>query len=132
MNKKLERFHVYFYGPAKGPLETSFEEAQARLEEEPRLHFEPDGSFVWSLDAKEQLYGMLYDAQGRLQYAELQGNCTAVVWQRLVRLIIGKHRDGKPLESEHQVMMLPERILKDLHAFEQTTWNEGQTDELSG
>ncbi|TWU41597.1 hypothetical protein Q31b_30480 [Novipirellula aureliae] len=128
MDKKLERFHVYFYGPGKGPIETSFEEAQARLEQEPRLHFEPDGSFVWSLDAKEQVYGMLYDAQGRLQYAELQGLCTLQTWQQLVGLVgglVGGEREAiKTTVSDYQVMMLPDRILKDLHAFEEKTWME--------
>ncbi|TWT82680.1 hypothetical protein CA13_41430 [Planctomycetes bacterium CA13] len=112
----MQPFHVYLYGPSQGPIATSFEDAADRLEQEPRLHFEPDGSFVWSLDAKEQIYGMLYDAQQQLQYVDLQGHCRLEIWQRLIVAIAGESAD------KCEVMVIPSRELKDLQAFERSKW----------
>jgi hypothetical protein len=63
------------------PMPVSFEEACSALSELPRLHIEPDGSFVWvsARDAVRpwQVDGMLYDRGGRLLYVELKGRCPA-------------------------------------------------------
>lgn len=110
-------FHLYLYGPENGPIESSFEAAAERLEMLELLHFEPDGSFVWMRDSgKQQIYGMLYDAAGRIQYGELQGKCEYLTWQRLVTAIAGD--PSQPLF----VMLLPERQLQNLQSFEASCW----------
>ncbi len=110
-------FHLYLYGPEKGPIDTSFEAAAERLERLELLHFEPDGSFVWTRDSgKQQIDGMLYDAAGRLQYVELQGKCALPTWQRMVTAIRGA------LSDDLVVMLLPQRQLQDLQTFEAIHW----------
>ncbi|HZZ30169.1 MAG TPA: hypothetical protein VFE46_19380 [Pirellulales bacterium] len=56
----------------------SFEEAGAALEKLERLHFEPDGSFVWVSardEAPWQVDGNLFDRAGRLLFVDLKGTC---------------------------------------------------------
>ncbi len=113
----MNPFHLYLYGPEKGPIETSFEEASERLQQLELLHFEPDGSFVWIRDSgQQQIYGMLYDAQGQIQYGELQGKCNQQTWTRLIDAIRGDFSEGL------WVMLLPERRLQDLQSFETEQW----------
>ena len=110
-------FHIYLYGPGEGPIRSSFEAAQVRLETLERLYFEPDGSFVWSRDGgAQQVYGMLYDAVGLIQYGELRGHCERSTWSQLVEAIAGEA--GQPL----LVMRLPERELQNLQSFEAELW----------
>ena len=67
-------FHAYLYGPDRKPLETSLESAKERLEELPGLFFELDGSFAWMQErGNNEIYGILYDAGGRIQYCDLHG-----------------------------------------------------------
>ena len=114
----MSPFHLYLYGPSLGPIETSFEEAESRLIELPMLCFEPDGSFVWAQSGgHEQVYGMLYDAGGRLQYCDLQGRCSYQNWQSLCVAITGDPNHAL------EVMLLPHRELKDLQSFEETHWD---------
>ena len=111
-------FHLYLYGPMRGPIQSSFEEAESRLIELPLLHFEPDGSFVWIRDAgKQQIYGMVYDARGRIQYCELQGHCMHPTWKVLCEAIAGA--GGL---DDFEVMLLPEQRLQDLQTFEEILW----------
>jgi hypothetical protein len=108
-------FHVYLLGKNQGPIETSFEDAERRLKDLPLLHFEPDGSFVWILEAgKEQIYGMLYDAAGKLRYCDLQGHCTEATWVRLREAITGGRNEGL------MVSLLIENELQDLQSFEKS------------
>ncbi|MBX3423483.1 MAG: hypothetical protein KF752_18160 [Pirellulaceae bacterium] len=74
-------------------MEHSFERACEMLEQLPRMHIEPDGSFVWTADgpwgdraAREawQVDGMLYDFGGRLARVELKGSCPRQAWLALV------------------------------------------------
>lgn len=110
-------FHLYLYGPGQGPIETSFEAAEARLIELPRLYFEPDGSFVWAIDqGRQQVFGMIYDAANRIQYVELRGQCDLTTWQSLVFAINGCRR------IDLEVLKLPERQLQNLQSFERTEW----------
>ncbi len=109
----VHSFHVYLYGPQQGPIETSFEEAEARLSRLPKLHFEPDGSFVWARrQGSEQVFGMLYDAGGKLRYCDLRGHCDLAMWRELCRAIGGDQLKGL------QVLRLPEQVLQDLQSFE--------------
>lgn len=73
-------------------MDCSFEEAVDKLSQIPRLFIEPDGSFVWTgnsageqseLGPQWHLFGMLYDAHGRMNRVELQGTCPLVCWQAL-------------------------------------------------
>ncbi len=106
-------FHLYLYGPNQGPIESGFEEAQSRLTQLPLLHFEPDGSFVWIRQSgQEQIYGMLYDAEGKIRYCDLQGKCSRQTWRDLCQAITGGPVEGL------EVLRLPERSLQDLQTFE--------------
>jgi hypothetical protein len=68
-------------------MRVSFEQAADRLQQLPRLFFEPDGSFVWvgqDQDRHWQVDGQLTDRDGRLLYAELRGSCPAQAFDRLL------------------------------------------------
>lgn len=107
-------FHIHLCGPKRGPIQTSFEAAEERLKQLPLLHFEPDGSFVWIRDAgDQQIYGMLYDANEKLRYCELQGHCCLATWQELRDAITGGNNQGL------QAVWLTEERLQDLQTFEQ-------------
>ena len=109
----MNPFHLYLYGPQKGAIDSSFEAAESRLSALEWLHFEPDGSFVWIHDeGQQQIYGMLYDADGQIQYGELQGKCRLATWRRLIDAIRGDS------DQELFVMRLPERRMQDLQNFE--------------
>jgi hypothetical protein len=109
----MKPFHIYVYGPEQGAIDSSFEAAETRLSALELLHFEPDGSFVWIHDeGQQQIYGMLYDANGQIQYGELQGKCQLATWRRLIEAIRGDS------EQELFVMRLPERQMQDLQSFE--------------
>ncbi len=110
----MTQFHLHLYGPSRGPIETSFEESEARLRELPRLHWEPDGSFVWTGESgNQQIYGMVYDRGGRIQYCDLQGDCSLQMWQELCQAIRG---DSK---QELELLLLPGGELQTLQTFEQ-------------
>jgi len=110
-------FHIYLYGPDQGPIDSSFEETQSRLEMLPRLHFEPDGSFVWALDSgKQQVFGMIYDAGGKIQYTELRGRCAPETWSELCFAITGSR------SVELEILQLPDRQMQDLQSFEKSVW----------
>ncbi len=69
------------------PLGVSFEQAANALELFPRMHVEPDGSFVWvsSLEeeAASQVDGNLYDRDGSLIAIDLKGTCGQTQLSRL-------------------------------------------------
>lgn len=112
----VAEFHLYLYGPNRSPLATSFEAAAQRLERLERLHFEPDGSFVWARrQGLEQVFGMLYDAGGQLQYVDLRGRCRRETFAELIAAISGSL-------GEMSVVQLPEGSLQDLQSFESNLW----------
>lgn len=112
---QMTPFHLYLYGPSQGPIATSFEDVELRLAKVERLHFEPDGSFVWSSKGgSEQVFGMVYDAAGKVQYFELRGHCRLQQWQFLCETLVGASSDGL------EVLMLPHRELQDLQTFEES------------
>lgn len=110
-------FHLYLYGPNQGPIDSSFEQAESRLTDLQRLHFEPDGSFVWSIDDRQQIFGMIYDAAGKIQYCELRGQCDLQSWRDLCFAIT-----GIPVKAG-EVLKLPEQRVQDLQNFENTMWS---------
>lgn len=107
-------FHVHLYGADCGPLTSRFDEVAERLRALPRLHFEPDGSLLWS-GQRWQVGGMIYDREGTLQYADLQGRCPRERWQLLVRQIAGP-------TPRLSVLRLSDHALHDLQTFEKSTW----------
>ena len=65
---------------ALGGFPASFEEVEAAYGREPRMFFEPDGSFVWRSSTDEptwQVDGLVFDRDGRVRYVELKGTCPA-------------------------------------------------------
>jgi len=70
------------------PLRVTFDQAADRLAAFPRLHLEPDGSFVW-VSAEDspvawQVDGNLYDRGDSLNHVEIKGTCVAEELQRLL------------------------------------------------
>ena len=109
----MNPFHLYLYGPGQGPISTTFEDVEHRLASLERLYFEPDGSFVWSSQGgQEQIFGMVYDAAGQVQYVELRGNCRRTSWQGLLEALTGGQT------SDLRVLLLPRRELQELQTFE--------------
>ncbi|MGB7324820.1 MAG: hypothetical protein WBD31_08100 [Rubripirellula sp.] len=122
-NEAICPFHIYLYGNDRGPIPTSFEASAVRLEALPLLHFEPDGSFVWCRDrGEQQIYGMLYDAAGQIQYCEIQGKCSLSTWIELRSAITGEPATADPAIGL-QAMRLPEQELQELQGFEKTVWH---------
>jgi hypothetical protein len=118
-HESMTPFHLYLYGPSRGPIETSFEEVEARLIRLPLLHFEPDGFFVWTrCSGQQQVSGTIFDAQCKIQYCDLRGQCDHQMWQELCVAIAGGPRDGL------EVLLLPNRQLQDLQSFEKSHWPE--------
>lgn len=65
------------------PLGVSFDSLGRRIESEPQIYFEWDGSFVWvSPNGRNdwQVDGMIYDAGDEVQYVEWKGYCDAPAW----------------------------------------------------
>ncbi|MCG8448991.1 MAG: hypothetical protein MI725_05365 [Pirellulales bacterium] len=80
----LYRFHVNVFGQ---PFACTWEEVAARLQELPRMIFEPDGSWIWSGASgadRWQVDGHLYDFDDRLHRVELHGNCPKEMFDRLL------------------------------------------------
>lgn len=75
-------------GEQSDAFSLSFEAASEALADLPRLHVEPDGSFVWRSESSEPLWqvdGNLYDREGRLLYVTLQGGCPENYFDKLLR-----------------------------------------------
>jgi hypothetical protein len=72
------------------PLGVSFEKAVQMLDTFPRMHVEPDGSFVWVSSSDEpsawQVDGNLADRNGSLIAIELKGTCRATQLARLLEV----------------------------------------------
>ncbi|MBP90637.1 MAG: hypothetical protein CMJ64_28660 [Planctomycetaceae bacterium] len=83
------------------PLPVTFDQAADQLESFPRLHFEPDGSFVWVSDSDSpvawQLDGNLYDRGDSVNHVEIKGSC---VPDELRRLLDVFSDDDSPLMFE--------------------------------
>lgn len=85
------RFEFLLYGSNEGPFETDFESMLARLEMLPRMFVELDGSFVWKPNGERtwQIDGMVYDANGRVQYVDLKGQAPSAMWESLFENLAG-------------------------------------------
>lgn len=67
-------------------MNVTFEAFADQLQSFDRLHFEMDGSFVWtgSTPLPWQLDGMVYDLGQQIQRIELKGQCPKAEWQKLL------------------------------------------------
>ena len=97
------------------PLPVTFERVADLLEAFPRLHFEPDGSFVWvspnDAAVAWQLDGNLYDRGDWLNHVEIKGTCVVAELQRLLAVFSA----GAKLMIEHvplAVFVTEEELLK--------------------
>ncbi len=113
----IASFEIHLAGEGGGPLTSGFEEAAARMASIDRLDLEPDGFFVWMIDAAtgRQLSGMLYDDGRQLQYVHIRGNC---LWQDLQQLVQQICSRG----AAFCVTELPSGRLQDLQTFKHHTW----------
>jgi hypothetical protein len=85
-------FHVnLFAAPRDKSFDCTWEEAAGRLEQLPRMIFEPDGSFVISgadeTGRRWQVDGHLFDFAGRLHRMEIRGQCPSAGFDELLRCI---------------------------------------------
>lgn len=115
----VAKFEIHLSGPGGAALPVGFEDAAERLTGIDRVDLEPDGHFLWMIDAQEgrQLAGMLYDDGDRLQYVHLQGRCGWEDFQRFLDHLAPGHRD-------YRVTQLPEGRLQGLHTFRTAMWPE--------
>lgn len=110
-------FEIHLAGEGGGPLPSGFEDAAARMASIDRLDLEPDGFFVWMIDAPtcRQLSGMLYDDGRQLQFVHIHGNC---LWQDLQRLLL----QICDKDAAFCITRLPSGQLQDLQTFQAETW----------
>jgi hypothetical protein len=97
------------------PLPVTFELAAERLEAFPRMHLEPDGSFVWVSASNAavawQVDGNLYDRGDRLNHVEIKGTCLP---EQLLRwLAVFRDEDARRLllEDLPLAVFVPEQEL---------------------
>ncbi len=119
-------FHLYLYGPQRGPLPIAFEPLLERLQAQPRVHAELDGSFVWVTESG-QIDGMVYDLGDAVQYLELKGNCGWSQWSQLIQWLAPSEAHNPTGEraaatTDWQVWLIREQRLQDLQSFEKVCW----------
>jgi len=77
-------------------LPQSFETLAELLIPLPGMVFEMDGSFVWvdhtpskafQPELRNQMDGMVYDREGKIQYIEVKGNCSRAQWFTLCEAV---------------------------------------------
>ena len=73
---------------------------------------------------REQVYGILYDAGGRIRYCDLQGTCSRATWLELCRAIAGGEA-----AAGLEILRLPDRELQDLQTFASSCLTAGGADE---
>jgi hypothetical protein len=91
-----EHFQIHLHAePGSGQIAgeskmaITFEVLAERLQKFDRLHFEMDGSFVWTGSTPEpwQLDGMVYDLGNQIQRIELKGTCPRTEWLLLLNAV---------------------------------------------
>lgn len=96
MTSPSTNFQIHLFaepGPGQIASESmmaiTFELLAERLQKFDRLHFEMDGSFVWTGSTPNpwQLDGMVYDLGQQIQRVELKGSCPRVNWNTLLSAI---------------------------------------------
>ncbi|MEZ6086831.1 MAG: hypothetical protein R3C05_02115 [Pirellulaceae bacterium] len=95
------------------PLGGSFEEVCRQLEESDQVFVEPDGSFVYRChQASFHVDGMIYDADGRIQYIELKGTCFPSNWRTLLMMLGIRDPDTCAVQD------IANGVVQSLEAFE--------------
>lgn len=87
MNSLSNSFQIHLFAdPGTSLMNLAFEALAGQLQSFERMHFEMDGSFVWtgSIPAPWQLDGMVYDLGEQIQRIELKGKCPKAEWQMLL------------------------------------------------
>ena len=109
----MYRFHVNVFGQ---PFGCTWEQAARRLENLPRMIFEPDGSWIWSggMDQDRwQVDGHLFDFENRLHRVELHGACPVGEFDELLRCF-----DWPAVELSFEMvregLKVPERKFREL------------------
>lgn len=86
--------HLMFYPLENQEFSKSFEEFADSLSKWPGMYFEMDGSFVWvppiperdsvnlgiASGCRQQIDGMVYDRNGRIEYLDLKGTASLQSW----------------------------------------------------
>jgi hypothetical protein len=110
------RFHVnLFADPKEASFACTWEEAAAKLDQLPRMIFEPDGSFVISGDeasVRWQVDGHLFDFAGRLHRLELHGECPQAAFDELLQCV-GWPVQSLRFEMAREGMKLDEREFRE-------------------
>ena len=81
----MYHFHVNLF--AQPTFDCTWEQAAASLEAQPRMMFEPDGSWILSGGVgadRWQIDGHLFDFGNRLHRVELHGQCPAAAFDQLL------------------------------------------------
>lgn len=113
-------FEVHLTGVGGQPVPVSFETMAQRLRELERLDLEPDGFFVWNVEAGQpwRVTGQIYDNGQRVQYVHLHGDLPRFAFDRLVEQMV-------PGGAERaQLTCLPSGGLQDLQSFRTERWPE--------
>lgn len=96
MSSLSESFQIHLHAePSSGQIAcesmmaVTFEVLAEHLQKFDRLHFEMDGSFVWTGTTPEpwQLDGMVYDLGHQIQRIELKGRCPRTEWLMLLKAV---------------------------------------------
>ncbi|XZE52499.1 hypothetical protein SH139x_004195 [Planctomycetaceae bacterium SH139] len=133
----MSRFSIYLYGPLGGPLPVDFETLAERLSALPKMYFEMDGSWVWTGQQQGhrwQLDGMLYDANGKVQYIDLKGSCPLQQWKLLLMSCNYRRPENRPgdgfLSTSDSGSWTVYRLLTResllLEQFEQEIWGNAE------
>jgi len=87
MSDLSTQLHLHLLAePQPSLINVTFESLAEKLQAIDRIHFEMDGSFVWTGDSPHpwQLDGMVYDLGQQIQRIELKGQCPRDPWQQLL------------------------------------------------
>jgi hypothetical protein len=100
----------------------TFELLAERLQKFERLHFEMDGSFVWTgvesinEDQHWQIDGMIYDQRQQIQRIELKGQCPYLEWRKLLTVT------DYPRQSLIAYDLISRRLVT-IQSLESTLWS---------
>ena len=100
----------------------TFELLAERLQRFERLHFEMDGSFVWTgAERRDEpghwlLDGMIYDQRQQIQRIEVKGRCPYLAWRKL---LTAADHPRQPLVAYDLIS----RRLVTVESLESTLWS---------
>lgn len=101
--------------PSQAGLMMSFEALQRKLDDHPKIYFEPDGSLIWTGNVEGQVWqldGMIYDFANQIQRIEFRGQCPIEIWREWLRLLDWPKQSLVLHLLRPQCFVLPEEIEK--------------------